>query len=108
MVQAISEQEFDEKVLRASRPVVVDFWAKWCGPCLQIAPILEEAAVHFAGRVEMFKLDVDESPAIAGQYGIRSIPTLILFKDGRPHANIVGSIARGPLLQWIEKGANAS
>jgi thioredoxin 1 len=86
----ISEAKFDEIVLKAKAPVLVDFWAPWCGPCRMVAPIVDELADEYEGKVSFFKLNVDDNPQIAGRYGVMSIPTLIIFKDGQPASNIVG------------------
>jgi thioredoxin 1 len=86
----IAEAKFDETVLKANMPALVDFWAPWCGPCRMVAPIVEELANEYEGKVGFFKLNVDDNPRVAGRYGVMSIPTLILFKGGQPVTNIVG------------------
>jgi thioredoxin 1 len=86
----IQEAKFDETVLKSKIPALVDFWAPWCGPCRMVAPIVEELAKEYEGKVAFFKLNVDDNPKTASQYGVMSIPTLIVFKDGRPVSNIVG------------------
>jgi thioredoxin 1 len=86
----VNDSSFDQMVLQSKTPVLVDFWAAWCGPCRMVAPIVEELAGEYEGKVTMVKLNVDENPQIASQYGIMSIPTLLIFKDGAPVSNIVG------------------
>ena len=87
---AVSTAEFDQQVLEADVPVLVDFWAVWCGPCRAIAPAVDAVAEEFAGRAKVFKLNVDENPEIAGRYGVQSIPTLIVFKGGQKVGELVG------------------
>ena len=86
----IEDTNFNEVVLQAEIPVLVDFWAPWCGPCRRVAPVVDELAEEYGGRVSFGKVNVDENAKIATQYGVMSIPTLILFKDGKPVSNIVG------------------
>ncbi len=98
----ITEANFQSDVLDASGPVLVDFWAEWCGPCKAVAPILDELAGEFGSQVTIAKVNVDEEPGIGGQFGIRSIPTMILFKDGKPFAMKVGAMPKPQLKSWIE------
>jgi thioredoxin 1 len=97
----VTDASFDEQVLNSSEPVVVDFWAEWCGPCRMIAPSLEEIASEMKGKVKVVKLNIDENPGVAGKLGIRSIPTLILFKGGKAAAQKVGAAPKGELVRWI-------
>ena len=101
-VKEITDQSFKQDVLESDVPVLVDFWAQWCGPCKAIAPILEDVATNFAGKVSICKLNVDESPEMSSQFGVMSIPTLILFKDGNIEATKVGAVTKSQLTAFIE------
>jgi thioredoxin 1 len=101
MVDKTTDATFDADVLKASGPVVVDFWAEWCGPCRMIAPALEEISNSLNGKVKIVKLNVDENPGTAAKYGIMSIPTLMLFKNGQLASRQVGAAPKQKLEQWI-------
>ena len=100
-VGKVSDATFDTEVLKSSSPVVVDFWAEWCGPCRMIAPALEEIAGAMGDKVKIVKLNVDENPATAAKFGIMSIPTLMLFKNGELASRQVGAAPKQKLEQWI-------
>jgi thioredoxin 1 len=98
----VTDSSFEADVIQSSEPVVVDFWAEWCGPCRMIGPALEDIANDMQGKVKIAKVNVDENPAIAAKYGIRSIPTLLLFKDGKQVNQKVGAAPKGDLQRWIQ------
>jgi thioredoxin 1 len=98
----INDSDFDEQVLKSESPVLVDFWAEWCGPCKMIAPILEEIAIEYAGKLTVAKVNIDNNPGTPQRYGVRGIPTLILFKDGEVHATKVGALAKSQLAAFID------
>jgi len=100
----LNENNFDEEILKSEKPALVDFWAPWCGPCKMIGPIVEEIAEEYRGRVKVTKLNVDDNPNKAAAYGIKSIPTLILFKDGKVLDTIVGLVSKDRLLEFVNKG----
>ncbi len=99
---SVDDSNFDQMVLKSEKPVVVDFWAPWCRPCLMIAPILEELADEYSGRISITRMDVDHNPKTAAKYGIMSIPTLLIFKKGEPLSNIVGLRPKKELKQSLD------
>jgi thioredoxin 1 len=105
MTTKVTDSTFDQDVLQAGQPVVVDFWAEWCGPCKMIAPALDEISTEMAGKVTIAKLNIDENPDVAMRFGVRSIPTLILFKEGKPAAMQVGAVPKSRLVEWISSNA---
>ncbi|WP_349359070.1 thioredoxin [Stappia sp.] len=98
----VTDESFENDVLKAAGPVVVDFWAEWCGPCKMIAPALEELSNEMDGEVTIAKLNIDENQNIAMKYGVRSIPTLIMFKDGEPVSTQIGAAPKNKLADWIK------
>lgn len=102
-VKTLTDDNFEDEVLNSEEPVLVDFWATWCGPCRQIAPIVEDLADEFEGRATVGKVDVDENPQVAQQFGVRSIPTLLFFKDGEVQEQVVGASGKKPLKETLEE-----
>jgi thioredoxin 1 len=100
---AVTDANFKEEVLDNELPVLVDFWAPWCGPCRMVAPVVDEISQQYEGKVKVVKLNTDENPAIASQYGIRSIPTLMIFKDGQRVDMVVGAVPKTTLANTLEK-----
>ena len=101
----VTDQSFAADVLASKETVVVDFWAEWCGPCRMIGPALEEISQEMQGKVKIAKVNIDENPEIASQLGIRSIPTLFIYKDGQKVDQMVGAKPKGDLSRWIQKSA---
>ena len=98
----LTDAEFDEKVLKATGPVLVDYWAEWCGPCKMIAPILEDLANDYEGKLTIAKLNIDDNPAAPQRYGVRGIPTLMLFKGGEVEATKVGALSKSQLASFLD------
>ena len=99
----VTDDAFDEEVLNAEGPVLVDYWAEWCGPCKMISPVLEEIAKEYGGKIKIAKLNIDENPATPPKYGIRGIPTLMLFKNGNVEATKVGAVSKSQLSAFIDE-----
>ena len=104
-VKAVTDSSFQHEVLESDQPVLVDYWAEWCGPCRMIGPVVDQSATEHAGRIRVAKLNVDENPGAASRYGVRSIPTLMLFKGGHPVATHVGSLSKSQLDAFIAANA---
>ena len=102
-VKEVSDTTFEQDVIKSSLPVLVDFWAPWCGPCRMVAPVVEELSGEFAGKVNFLKLNTDENPVIASRYGIRSIPTLLIFKGGEVVGQVIGFRPKSDLKRVIDQ-----
>ncbi|MBC8097195.1 MAG: thioredoxin [Akkermansiaceae bacterium] len=102
MTIEINEANFETEVLKSTQPVLVDFWAEWCGPCKMIAPALEEIATEYVGRAKVAKINIDENPALASRFGVRSIPTLLFFAQGEVREQVVGAVGKKVLVSKLE------
>ena len=109
MSKAVTDETFNVDVLNAGAPVLVDFWAEWCGPCRAIAPSLEELGTEFAGKMEIVKVNIDENPMTPSQFGVRGIPTMMLFRGGQMASMKVGAMPKQKILEWLsETGVSAA
>ncbi len=102
MADKTTDTDFDKDVLQAEKPVLVDFWAEWCGPCRQLSPIVDELSGDKGDDLKVVKVNIDENPETPANYGVRGIPTLILFKEGKPVATKVGSVPKSSLYEWVD------
>ena len=105
MATAITDGNFDSDVVKSTIPVLVDFWAPWCGPCRALAPVIDELSTEYEGKVSIVKMNVDENPSTPGKFGIRAIPTLILFKDGQVVEQVTGAVSKSNLKDLLDKKA---
>jgi thioredoxin 1 len=99
----VGDDDFEAQVLKSELPVLVDFWAEWCGPCKMIGPLVDELAAVYAGKVKVVKLNIDHNPKVPRQYAVRGIPTLMIFKNGAVHSTQVGAVGKGQLSQFLDK-----
>jgi len=102
-IAAVNDEEFESNVLKAAGPVLVDFWAEWCGPCKMITPILEEVATEMGEEITIFKINIDDNPLTPSDLGVRGIPTLMIFKNGEVASTKVGALPKGQIIQWIKE-----
>ena len=107
MANETSDADFEADVLSSDKPVLVDFWAEWCGPCRQLGPIVDEVAEEMADQIKVVKVNIDKNPETPTKYGVRGIPTLILFKNGEASATKVGSLPKSNLVQWVNDSITA-
>ena len=104
--KAVTDESFDEDVLQSSQPVLLDFWAEWCNPCKQIGPSLEEISEELGEKITIAKINIDDNPKVPGKYGVRGIPTLMIFKDGEMSSMKVGAMPKGKIVEWIEESTS--
>ena len=100
--QAVSDAEFEAEVLKSDKPVMVDFWAEWCGPCQQLSPLVDEIAKEMGDKIKVVKINIDEAPEAPSKFGVRGIPTLMIFKDGQVVDTRVGGMPKSQLTEWVE------
>ncbi len=103
MAKETTDQNFEQDVLKSTKPVLVDFWAEWCGPCRQIAPFIDDLSKDKSEKLEVFKVNIDKNPEIPTKYGVRGIPTLMVFENGKPTATKVGALPKTALYQWVDE-----
>ncbi len=103
MAKETTDQNFEQDVLKSSKPVLVDFWAEWCGPCRQIAPFIDDLSKDKNDKLEVYKVNIDKNPEVPTKYGVRGIPTLMVFEDGKPVATKVGALPKTSLYAWIDE-----
>ncbi|MAM33715.1 MAG: thioredoxin [Micavibrio sp.] len=103
MTQQVSDTEFEQEVLKSDKPVIVDFWAEWCGPCKAMSPLVDELSSEMSEKVKVVKVNIDENPEVPTKYGVRGIPTFMVFKDGAVKETKVGGMSKTQLTEWVEK-----
>ena len=102
MANEMTDQDFDKDVIKSDNYVLVDFWAEWCGPCKQLAPVIDDVSTDMEGKVDVFKVNIDHNPETPAKYNVRGIPTLMLFKNGEPVGTKVGALPKSALVEWMD------